>query len=77
MFDAGYDSSVNPSTIGSAIYDADLVKDAYLEYLGKQDNPDDRSAAQNTQSKIVFNGALNEAQARQQYNNIIRTISKL
>jgi hypothetical protein len=77
MFDAGYDSSVNPSTIGSAIYDADLVKDAYMEYLGKQDNPDERAAAQNPQSKIVFNGALNEAQARQQYNNIIRTISKL
>ena len=77
MFDAGYDSSVNPSTIGSAIYDADLVKEAYMEYLGKQDNPDERAAAQNPQSKIVFNGALNEAQARQQYNNIIRTISKL
>ena len=77
MFDAGYDSSVNPSTIGSAIYDADLVKEAYMEYLGKQDNPDDRAASQNPQSKIVFNGALNEAQARQQYNNIISTISKL
>lgn len=77
MFDAGYDSSINPSTIGSAIYDADLVKDAYLEYLGKQDNPDDRAAAENRNSKIVFNGALNEAQARQQYNNIISTISRL
>jgi hypothetical protein len=43
MFDAGYDSSVNPSTIGSAIYDADLVKDAYMEYLGKQDNPDEKA----------------------------------
>lgn len=77
MFDAGYDSSVNPSTIGTAIYDADLVKNAYLEYLGKQDNPDDRAAAQNPNSKIVFNGALNEAQARNQYNNIISTISRL
>ena len=77
QFDAGYDSNINSSTIGSPIYDSDSVKDAYLEYLRKQDNPDDRAAAENRNSKIVFNGALSESQAKQQYNNIITTISKL
>jgi len=77
QFDAGYDSNINPSTIGYAIMDDDLVKKAYIEFLRKQDNPEDRAAAENEESKIVFNGALSEAQAIDQYNRIIRQISKV
>lgn len=77
QFDAGYDSNINPSTIGNAILDDDIVKKAYLEYLRKQDNPEDRLAAENENSKIVFNGALSEQQAIDQYNRIIREISKI
>lgn len=77
MFDAGYDSNINPSTIGYAITSDSEVKEAYMEYLGKQDNPEDRAASLNANSKIVFNGALSESQAIEQYNRIIRLISKL
>jgi hypothetical protein len=77
MFDAGYDDNINPTTIGYPITSDSEVKDAYIEYLMKQDNPEDRAAAMNPNSKIVFNGALSEQQAKDQYNRIIRLISKL
>lgn len=77
MFDAGYDDNINPITIGYPITSDSEVKDAYMEYLMKQDNPEDRAAAMNPNSKIVFNGALSEQQAKDQYNRIIRLISKL
>ena len=77
FFDAGYDSNVNPSTIGYAISDDTKVKDAYIDFLKKQDNPEDKLAAENPNSKIVFNGALSEDQAVNQYNRIINQISKL
>jgi hypothetical protein len=77
FFDAGYDSNVNPNTIGYAISDDTKVKDAYIDFLKKQDNPEDKLAAENPNSKIVFNGALSEEQAVNQYNRIINQISKL
>jgi hypothetical protein len=48
-----------------------------LEFLSKQDSPDDRLAAENPKSKIVFNGALSEQQAIEQYDSIINQISRL
>lgn len=77
QFDAGYDSNIDPTSIGYAITSDTDVKAAYLEYLSKQDNPEDRAAAANERSKIVFNGALSEQQAIDQYNRIIREISNL
>lgn len=77
QFDAGYDSSLDQYGIGFAIKDSESVKNAYMEYLGKQDNPEDRLAALNIRSKIVFNGALSEAEAIDQYNRVIREISRI
>lgn len=77
QFDAGYDSNIDPYGIGRAITSDTEVKDAYMEYLRKQDNPEDKLAAENPNSKIVFNGALSQQAAIDQYNKIIRTISKL
>lgn len=77
QFDAGYDSNIDPTSIGYPITSDTDVKAAYMEYLNKQDNPEDRAAAANERSKIVFNGALSEQQAIDQYNRIIREISNL
>lgn len=77
QFDAGYDSNIDPFGIGSAISSPDSVKQSYLEFLSKQDSPDDRLAAENPKSKIVFNGALSEQQAIEQYDSIINQISRL
>lgn len=77
QFDAGYDSSIDPRGIGFAIRSDVDVKNAYIDFLSNQNNPEDRLAASNTQSKIVFNGALSEQQAIDQYNRIIREISKV
>lgn len=77
FFDAGYDSNVNPSTIGTVIRDEDSVKQAYIDFLKTQDSPEDRLAAENPRSKIVFNGALTESAARAQYDRVIREISRI
>jgi hypothetical protein len=53
------------------------VKDAYIDYLNQSDDPSDKKAAENRDSKIVFSGALSEADAVNQYNLTISEIAKL
>jgi hypothetical protein len=76
MYDAGYDAKISDG-IGLPIYDADLIKTAYIDYLTLSDNPSDRDAAKKTESKIVFSGALSQQQAEDQYNDIIGQISRI
>jgi len=76
IYDAGYDDKISDS-IGIPIYDAQLIKNAYIDYLASSDNPSDREASKKEQSKIVFSGALSEQQATDQYNSIITQISKI
>jgi hypothetical protein len=77
QFDAGYNSDINPISIGRPITDSDRIKNSYLEYLSLSDNPEDVKASLMPRSKIVFSGALNQQQAEDQYNNIIQEISRL
>jgi hypothetical protein len=77
QFDAGYDSNINAMEIGRAIRDTISVKEAYIEFLSKQDNPEDRLAAENPRSKIVFNGSLTESEARAEYQRVITEISRI
>jgi hypothetical protein len=77
QFDAGYDVNIDPDGIGSPIYNDTEVKDAYMDYLRKQDNPEDKKAAENPRSKIVFNGALSQQDAINQYNRVIQEISRV
>lgn len=77
QFDAGYDSSISPTGVGRAITNADNIKDAYIELLKNSDDPQDKLAAQNPNSKIVFSGALSLTQAENQYNDIINQIRRI
>lgn len=77
QYDAGYDANINPRTIGAIIDDPMDIKKAYMDYLSKQDNPEDKLAAENPNSKIVFSGSLSKDQAVNEYNRIINQISKL
>lgn len=77
QFDAGYDSSIDPSGIGIAITNSDDIKNAYMDFLKKSDDPQDKVAAKNADSKIVFSGALNLQQAENQYKEIINKIKSI
>ncbi len=77
QFDAGYDSNIDVSRIGSPITDSQAIKRAYLEMLSKSPNPEDRAAAEKPNSKIVLDLALSQQQAQNSYNNIIRQIATL
>ncbi len=76
QYDAGYDANISVGGIGRAIVDATKIKDAYMDTLKKSTNPEDVTASKNPNTKIVFNGALSRVQAENQYNDIIRQISK-
>lgn len=53
------------------------VKNAYIDYLSQSDDPSDRKAATNRDSKITFSGALTENAAVNQYKLTISEITKL
>jgi len=55
----------------------DRAKIAYMDYLASSVNPDDVKASENWDSKILFSGALNEDQAKNQYESAIKKISNL
>lgn len=77
QYDAGYDSSINTSSIGRPVTDSSEIKNAYLEMLAKSPNPEDIAAAEKPNSKIVLDLALSKQSAERAYNNIIRQISNL
>lgn len=77
QFDAGYDSNISVASISKAIYDGNLIKEAYIDFLKTQDSPEDRLAAENPRSKIVFSGSLTEAAAIAEYNRVISEISNI
>lgn len=82
MFDAGYDSSIDPYEIGTIITDKAFldkypIRDTYIEYLKTKDGYSDQIASQNVDSKISFSQALNEQDAVKEYNRVIEKISKL
>ena len=77
QYDAGYDSNINVSAIGTPITGAAEIKEAYIEFLSKSPNPEDRAAAEKPNSKIVLDLSLSRQQAERAYNNIISQISSL
>ena len=77
FYDAGYSASVDPDSIGYAIYEPNEIKNAYMDYLKTSTNPSDIIAAKNPNSKIVFSGALSLNEAVNQYNTIVSQISNL
>lgn len=77
QYDAGYDSSIDTSSIGRPVTDSSEIKNAYLEMLAKSPNPEDKAAAEKPNSKIVLDLALSRQSAERAYNNIIRQISNL
>ena len=76
MYDAGFDDKISDG-IGAPIEDTTMIKNAYIEFLSLSPSQSDREAAKKPQSKIVFSGAKNQQQAEDQYNDIIREISKV
>lgn len=76
QYDAGYDANIDVEGIGRAIVDSQKIKDAYIDTLKMSNSPEDITASKNLDTKIVFNGALSRAQAENQYNDIIKQISK-
>lgn len=80
MWDAGYDSSIRPSSVSAPINDTQAnpkIRNAYIDYLKTNTGYSDRMAAQNFESKIVFRQALNEREAIAEYNRVIQLIEKL
>jgi hypothetical protein len=77
QYDAGFDSKINVDGIGIPITDTQKIKDAYMKYLAKQKGFGDREAAKRADSKIVFKQVYSEQQAINDYNDIIKQISKL
>jgi hypothetical protein len=77
QYDAGYDREINPSVAYVSFNDAAVIKQSYIDFLKLQDNPEDKKAAENPNSKIVFSGAYSEQEAINQYNDIISQISKI
>jgi len=77
QFDAGFDSRIDISSIGIPITDRDQIKETYIAYLKKQKGYSDREAAKRADSKIIFSQVYSEAQAVNDYNRVIREISKL
>ena len=77
QYDAGYDSDISVSGIGSAIDDPNSIKTAYIDMLMASDNPEDIKAAEKPQSKLVFSGALSLNEATAQYNSVVSQIARI
>jgi hypothetical protein len=77
QYDAGYDYGIDIYGISATMNDGDVIKQSYIDFLKLQDNPEDKKAAENPNSKIVFSGAYSEQAAIDQYNDIISQISKI
>jgi hypothetical protein len=92
MFDAGYDSSIDPSRIGriiteTLVFDSNNkldeanstfpIRDAYVDYLKTKEGYSDQMAAQSLDSKISFRQVLSQAAAENEYNRVIEKISKI
>lgn len=63
--------------LGYPIDDAAKIKSKYMKFLSMQNNPIDREAASNPDTKIVFAGALSKEDAVRQYNEVMNKIEKL
>jgi hypothetical protein len=61
-------------TIGTPITDQRSYKNAYIEFLKRQTNPDDIESSKNEKSKLVIEFALSEQQAMSSYRNIIEQV---
>jgi hypothetical protein len=86
QWDAGYDSK-----IGGGLYtpindnendnnpslSVTPVKDAYIEYLKQSKSYSDQQAAKVRDSKITFRQVLSQSEAENEYNRVIRKISKI
>jgi hypothetical protein len=77
QYDAGYDSDISVTGVGSAIDNPTDIKNAYIDLLKSSDNPEDVKAAENVNSKLVFSGALSLNEATNQYNSIVSQISRM
>jgi hypothetical protein len=77
QYDAGYDSNIDPYSISRPLNDEIEVKQTYIDFLKNQDNPEDRMAAENPNSKVILRRVLSEQDARAEYDRIIRLISKI
>jgi len=53
------------------------VKNAYIDMLAQSTDPSDKEAALRKDSKIVFSGALSLQEATNQYNTVIKQITRL
>lgn len=76
MFDAGFNQYIDPIGISSTI-NGQRVKDTYIEYLKTKSGFSDTEAAKNSNSKILFNQALSESDAINEFNRVVTQISKL
>jgi hypothetical protein len=74
MFDAGFDQFIRPSSISETI-NGRVVKDTYMDYLKTKNSLSDQEASKNAKSKILFNQALSEQEAINEFNRVIREIS--
>jgi hypothetical protein len=77
QFDAGYDRAISPKGIGGTITNANEIKDAYIKFLEKSDNPSDNTAALRTDTKIVFSNSRSLQDAEKEYNNTIQQLTKI
>lgn len=53
------------------------VKNAYIDLLAQSTDPSDKEAAKRKDSKIIFSGALSVQDATNQYNTVIKQITRL
>lgn len=75
QYDAGWDSRINTYGLGYINNNTDEILDAYMETLAQSDNPEDIKLSKNRQNKIVFDTALNQEAAVQQYRDAMEQIS--
>ena len=86
QWDAGYDSKISRG-LYTPINDNENdnnpslsvtpVKDAYIEYLKQSKSYSDQQAAKVRDSKITFRQVLSQSEAENEYNRVIRKISKI
>ncbi len=62
--------------LGTAIYDLNDIKNAYMEMLQNSDNIEDKNAAKYPDTKIVLGSALSEMAAMNQYQKVINQLQK-
>jgi hypothetical protein len=60
--------------IGEIVTDQRSYKNAYIEFLKRQTNPDDIESSKNEKSKLIVEFALSEQQAMSSYRNIIEQV---